>query len=235
MNDDANKLAMNDEANEHTNKDNVNALTAYILNQCSKNPRLIVAIAGPPGSGKSTLADQLNHGLTHAGRRCCVVPMDGFHLDNSVLSANNLLPRKGSPSSFDANGFVHAMKRIHANESAVYMPVFDRTRDIAIAGVQCVTDQEEVILVEGNYLLLNDEPWNALAELFDVQLFINPGMDVIERRILDRWRGAGLDADTIQRRTYDNDLPNAERVVTGSNTSKAIEFDPTRDFSHILR
>ena len=45
---------------------------------------LTVAIAGPPGSGKSTLAADLARRI---GPSCCLVPMDGFHLDNATLSA----------------------------------------------------------------------------------------------------------------------------------------------------
>ena len=77
-------------------------------------PRVIVAVAGAPGSGKSTFAAELARRLMARGRRSVVVPMDGFHLDNAVLEARNLLPRKGAPETFDAQGFVRLIRAIKA-------------------------------------------------------------------------------------------------------------------------
>jgi len=183
--------------------------------------RSVVAIAGPPGSGKSTLAKQLNDSLNAQNIKTCVMPMDGFHLDNDILSARGHLPRKGAPHTFDSAGFVDTVARIHTNEHTVYVPIFDRDRDIAIAGVQEITSQHSIVIIEGNYLLLREEPWAKLSKYFSFSLFINPGIDLIEERILARWRDAGLDSETINRRTYDNDLPNAEYVLSHSELETA--------------
>jgi len=181
-----------------------------------ENKRCVVAIAGPPGSGKSTLAEHLNNSLNQDGHISCVMPMDGFHLNNNVLIERGLLPRKGAPTTFDSYGFVNTVKRIYDHTHTVYVPVFDRSNDIAIAGTQEVSPMHTIVLVEGNYLLLQDDPWAQLAHYFDISLFINPGIDVIEQRILQRWQDAGLDEGTIQQRTYENDLPNAQYVIEHS-------------------
>jgi len=192
------------------------SLTDKILHTAEQQTRVIVAIAGPPGAGKSTLSESLCKEILAVGKRCCVVPMDGFHLDNSVLAAKNLTSRKGSPATFDAEGFVSILARIFANNGDVYVPVFDRDRDIAIAGAQLVSTSDEVVLVEGNYLLLNQKPWSALRQYFSTTVFLDPGMATIESRILERWQSAGLDSASIQQRTYGNDLPNAEFVMKNS-------------------
>jgi len=203
-------------------------ITNRIVQLNSEQKRSVVAIAGPPGSGKSTLAEHLNDSLNNSmdnsvgnsvnrqNLKSCVMPMDGFHLDNDILSARGHLQRKGAPHTFDANGFVDTVARVHANEHTVYVPVFDRSRDIAVAGVQEITSHHSIILVEGNYLFLREAPWAQLSKFFSFSLFLNPGIGVIEERILARWQGAGLDQETINRRTYDNDIPNAEYVLNHS-------------------
>lgn len=185
-----------------------------------------MAIAGPPGAGKSTLATQLSNTINHTGKRCCVVPMDGFHLDNRVLNELGLLPRKGSINTFDSEGFVQTVKRIHSSNDEVVIPVFDRERDIAIAGAQRILSDDLIVLVEGNYLLIDEQPWSELSDVFDMKIFINPGLDVIEKRILSRWKDAELEQSVVDRQTYENDLPNAEYVITRSNLKRAIQINP---------
>ena len=152
--------------------------------------------------------------------------MDGFHLDNRVLIELGLLNRKGAINTFDSAGFVDTVKRIRSSNIEVVVPVFDRDRDIAIAGAQRVQPTSSVILFEGNYLLVNELPWSELKELFDISIFINPDLNTIEQRILERWRHAELSQDQIEKRTYENDLPNAEYVVSKSDFSDSIQLDP---------
>lgn len=90
--------------------------------------RRLVAIAGAPGSGKSTLTDSLVAHL-NAPRPgiAAVLPMDGYHFDDRVLVPRGLLPRKGSPETFDVAGFRHMLKRLSEDdEEEVAVPVFDR-------------------------------------------------------------------------------------------------------------
>ena len=56
-----------------------------ILAQAEGSTRFLVAIAGPPGSGKSSLADELASELRSRGEFAAIVPMDGFHMDDTVL------------------------------------------------------------------------------------------------------------------------------------------------------
>ncbi len=111
--------------------------------------------------------------------------MDGFHLDNRVLEARGLLARKGAPETFDGAGFVAAMRRIAAGHEVV-MPVFDRARDLAIAGA-VVIPAEGPVIVEGNYLAFADPPWDALAELWDLSIRIEEPEEELRRRLVARW------------------------------------------------
>ncbi|HSF93012.1 MAG TPA: hypothetical protein VLA51_12530, partial [Paracoccaceae bacterium] len=128
------------------------ALLEKVLAAPRSGKRRLVALAGPPASGKSTLAETLCEKLNAAGCKTQVVPMDGFHLDNSILIERGLLPRKGAPETFDAEGFASLIARIK-NTSEVFYPTFDRTRDIAVAGTGFVPKDCDTVVVEGNYLL----------------------------------------------------------------------------------
>lgn len=179
--------------------------------------RVLVAIAGAPGAGKSTLAEALAEQIAGAA----VVPMDGFHLDNRVLEQRGLLARKGAPESFDAAGFVNMVARLRRGEE-VAIPVFDRPRDIAIAGARVIGPDQRVLLVEGNYLLLNAQPWAALADFWDLTIGIEVPLSVLESRLVQRWRDHGLDGAAAVARAMGNDIPNARRVVEGSALADVI-------------
>ncbi len=56
------------------------------------------------------------------------------------------------------------------------------------------------MLTEGNYLLLDEPPWSALAPLFDLTVMIDAPEDVLERRLVERWLAYGLDRDAALRR-----------------------------------
>lgn len=173
--------------------------------------RLLVAIAGPPGAGKSTLAEGLAQQIDGAA----VVPMDGFHLDNRVLQARGLLARKGAPETFDVAGFSAVVTRLQG-EDEVVIPVFDRARDIAIAGARVIGPDVRVVLVEGNYLLLDAPPWRALAPCWGLTIGIEVPMAVLTARLIQRWRDHGLDMAAATARAMGNDIPNAARVVAGA-------------------
>ncbi len=162
------------------------------------------------------MADGLCAVLQGRGESASVVPMDGFHLDNTILEARGLLPRKGAPQTFDADGFLVMVKRLHAAHADVVIPVFDRTLDKAIAGASLVSQTDRFVIVEGNYLLLNDPPWNELPALFDRTVFIDTPMEELRARLVRRWLDHGLDAQAAEIRAQSNDLPNAEQVVAFS-------------------
>ena len=183
--------------------------------------RFIVAVAGPPGAGKSTIADQL---VAAIGLGARVVPMDGFHYDNAVLDRLGLRARKGAPETFDALGFVHLMQRLRAGGDAA-IPVFDRETDLARAGADLVTGADKYLIVEGNYLLLDEAPWNGLAPLFDLTVFIDVPEAELDRRLLDRWHHFGKTATEARHWIDSNDMPNIRRVTTGSRRADIVIGD----------
>lgn len=194
----------------------LDALADDIIQRASDASRFMVAIAGPPGAGKSTLADALHGELIRRGEKAEVLPMDGFHMDNGILQQRGLLARKGAPETFDVRGFSDILAAVRKADQEVLVPVFDRSREIAIASARAVSPETRFILVEGNYLLLNEEPWAKLKDSYDFSIFVGPTVEVLEQRLRDRWVGYGLDEAGIKAKLYDNDLPNGKRVVENS-------------------
>ena len=184
-----------------------------VLRRAEGKSRFIVAIAGPPGAGKSTLADALCDALLARGETAAVLPMDGFHMDNGILKERGLLPRKGAPETFDVRGFLDIVSAVRKGGQEVLVPVFDRSREIAIASARAIAPETRFILAEGNYLLLDEAPWITLSKSFDVTIFVGPSVDVLEERLRKRWQGSGLDETAIHAKLFENDLPNGKRVI----------------------
>jgi pantothenate kinase len=180
--------------------------------------RVIVAIAGAPGSGKSTLADKLVGKLN--GRQAglaAVLPMDGFHYDDLYLVPSGLRPRKGAPHTFDVGGLFHTLKRLRARDEAeVFVPVFDRKIEIARAGARVIPASVGVIVVEGNWLLLDQAPWDGLRSLFDASVMVEVSDQTLRARLRGRWERLGLSEAEIVAKLEENDLPNGRLVRDGS-------------------
>ena len=181
--------------------------------------RKIIAISGPPASGKSTVAEAVVASLTTMEKTAALVPMDGFHLDNAVLERAGTLARKGAPETFDADGFVHLISRIANGTEAVYAPVFDRARDITVAGAQLIPTNAEFVIVEGNYLMLNAAPWDQLRQFWTLSVAISAPMDVLEQRLMERWAHYDIAPDEARTKVQGNDLRNAEMVLQNSAPS----------------
>jgi pantothenate kinase len=197
-------------------------LVSELLARAARTPRLIVAIAGAPGAGKSTVSATLSAAINaREPDASVVVPMDGFHLDNTILDAMNLRKRKGSPPTFDCAGFEMLLKRLRNINEDVVIPLFDRKLDLARAGAGIVKAGQRILLVEGNYLLLNQSPWDRLAALFDVTVFLEVDRLELENRLVQRWLAHGHNVGSAQARALSNDMPNAELVV---EESRAADF-----------
>ncbi|MBK0020051.1 nucleoside/nucleotide kinase family protein [Brucella pseudogrignonensis] len=193
-------------------------LPAEILSKLSNTDgRLIVAIAGPPGAGKSTISEYLRDAINKGGvGPAVIVPMDGFHLDNAILDERGLRSRKGSPPTFDCAGFAALLGRLKNASEDVVIPAFDRTLDLARAGAAIVRADHKILLVEGNYLLLDQEPWTELASFFDMTIFLEVPFSELERRLIQRWLDHGHTEEAARQRALSNDIPNAELVVSSS-------------------
>lgn len=193
-------------------------LADLLESRAARGQRVIAALAGAPGSGKSTLADKLVGKLN--GRKpglAAVLPMDGYHYDDLYLVPAGLRPRKGAPMTFDVGGLYHTLRRLRArDEDEVAVPVFDRKIEIARAGARLIPQDVPVIVVEGNWLLLNQSPWDRLHPMFDVTVMVDVPEHALRARLRGRWERLGLSEAEIVEKLEENDLPNGRWVRDGS-------------------
>jgi pantothenate kinase len=141
--------------------------------------RRILGIAGPPGAGKSTLAEALCAAL---GSRAALVPMDGLHRSNEELVELGLRDRKGAPETFDGEAFVALLRRLRLGDE-VLAPAFDRDLDRVLPDANTVPAVASLVIVEGNYLLLDEPPWAAVRGLLDEAWYLAGDEARVERLI----------------------------------------------------
>jgi pantothenate kinase len=187
-------------------------IAAAIFKRAGKAQRCLVAIAGPPGAGKSTLSTGLRDVFPEGTAE--VVPMDGFHYDDAILNQRGLRSRKGAPETFDFAGFEVLLKRIKSGEPDIAIPVFDRSIELSRAAASVISADVKFVLVEGNYLLLDEEPWSRLGSLFDFSIFVDVPRAELERRLLLRWHEHGKSDEDARAWVSSNDMPNVERVIS---------------------
>ena len=199
---------------------NIDAACNFIEQGLVPGKRSIIGIAGPPASGKTTLAEaiveRINAMQTDIVPKCSLVSMDGYHLDNASLEEKGLLAKKGAPETFNVEGFCEAVKNLSNTNSVAYYPGFDRDLDQTIDNVVAVHPQTSIIIVEGNYLLLNISPWNVLKKMFSSTIFLGVERHILEQRLHQRWATYGLDPRVAEQRILLNDMVNAELVLQDS-------------------
>lgn len=196
---------------------NIHDMAVRLLEAAENRRRFIVALAGPPGAGKSFLSEWLCRELNERQPGiAAVVPMDGYHLDNAILEPLGQVPIKGAPETFDPDGLKHDLERIRRADRTVAVPVFDRPLDLARAGGRLITLEHRIVIVEGNYLLLDRAPWGELHALFDMTLFLEVADEVLEARLIQRWLGMGQDHDCAVEKARKKDMLNARLIKAES-------------------
>jgi len=146
--------------------------------------RRILGITGAPGVGKTTYALAQ---VSASGAPAAYVPMDGFHLADVTLSALGRLDRKGAPDTFDAWGYAALLRRLRdERDHVVYAPGFERHLEQPIAAALAVPADTQLVVTEGNYLLLDRPEWRAVREQLDEVVHLVTDVDLRRRRLVAR-------------------------------------------------
>ena len=187
-----------------------------------RSGRALLGLVGPPGSGKSTLAAALQAEFADVAQ---VVPMDGFHLANVELERLGRRARKGAPDTFDSAGYVALLKRLlaQADDEIVYAPEFRREIEEPIANAIPVFARTQLIITEGNYLLLGEGPWAEVKGLLDEVWYVDVDDALRVDRLTRRHEQFGRSADEAAAWVESTDEPNA-RLIEASRARASFVF-----------
>lgn len=176
-------------------------------------PRRLIGLVGAPGVGKSTVTDELIQALAARDVQAVTVPMDGFHLADASLTRLGRLDRKGAVDTFDGHGYVALLRRLRDETGhTVFAPGFDRDLEQPLAGAIAVDPGVSVVLTEGNYLLVAEEPWDQIRDLLDEVVFVRLDAAERRRRLRARHEQFGKSADHARAWVDEVDEPNAMLV-----------------------
>jgi pantothenate kinase len=185
--------------------------------------RSLLGITGPPGAGKSSYAAELVEAVNQAGRSAVLVPMDGFHLAQAALESLGLAEVKGAPETFDAAGYLELLRRVREpGEEVVWAPRFDRSVEDAIAASIPIQPTVDLVVTEGNYLLLPQGQWWLVRLQLDECWFVDVDDDERRRRLLARHEDFGRSPEAAAERTGGSDEANAVLVNRTRDQADAI-------------
>lgn len=181
--------------------------------QKQENKRIIVYLAAPPGCGKSTLASYLERlSIENGYTPIQALGMDGFHHTNIYLNSHYrkntgelLALHKGAPDTFNLESLREHICSIKEGKET-YWPIYDRKIHNPIENA--IKVGSSIILIEGNYLLLNDEPWNKLKDYADYTIFITGEPIDLENRLINRKMQSGSSFETALKHYHETDKPN---------------------------
>jgi pantothenate kinase len=197
---------------EHEVVADVDALVERARALAGAGGRRLLGITGSPGAGKSTIAAQVVDAL---GEAAVLVPMDGFHLANAELERLGRRNRKGAIDTFDAAGYVALLRRLRSpGHETVYAPVFRREIEEPIACAIPVAPDVPLVVTEGNYLLVPDEPWAAARELLDEAWFVAPDETTRIEWLIARHVEFGKPPDVARAWSLSTDQRNADLVAS---------------------
>lgn len=192
----------------------------------SGRAQYFIALCGGPGAGKSTLAANLCAAL--GDDVAVALPMDGFHHYRHELDAFDDPPaahaRRGAPFTFDGAKFVSKLSKVHALGEGLW-PSFDHAVGDPVEDDIRLERRHAFVIVEGNYVLLDQAPWSDVRRLFDERWLIAVPEEVARQRVAARNAAAwGWPFEKSLARVDSNDVPNMRLVA-----SSAVHADRVLD------
>lgn len=203
----------------------IDSLAEELLAKIADGKRYILGITGAPAAGKSTVSSLLKERINHlfGGVVAEVAPMDGFHKTNAELMQLGLWELKGIPTTFDAAGFLEKLQAIQDDTASVGWPTFDRSIEEPTPDGVSINASHKLVLVEGNYLLLDTEPWSQVSQYLDEIWYVDGDEETILPRLLERHIAGGKSPEAARAKVECTDLPNALLILqTKSNCDRII-------------
>lgn len=220
----------------HEWTEHLRPLLEHIYHLHKQHPdRLMIAIGGPPGTGKSVLAEQIAWMMENGFVPEChaiALSMDGFHYPNAYLTEHEeTLPDgtrvpmsevKGSPATFDLDSLRQHVKLLRACVEEMYWPGYSRVTHDVVAQKYRIHRSCNVVIVEGNYMLLDRGPFTGLPGLFDFRMYVDlPGAGIISN-LMQRHMAGGKTLERAKEWVKRIDLPNARIAESTRHNADVI-------------
>ena len=184
--------------------------------QAEKGRRILAMLAAPPGAGKTTLLSFLQRlsGEHEDVRQIQVIGMDGFHrrqeflLSHTVERDGKEIPMvsvKGAPDTFDLEKLTESVRRVASGEVFGW-PAYDRMLHNPVENA--VEINNSIILLEGNYLLLDADGWRNLSSFADFTISVRAEETLLRTRLIDRRIKTGVEREAAIRFVDFSDMPN---------------------------
>src|SRR5690606_27676150 len=117
-------------------------------------------------------------------------------------------------------GFVQTLK---AARTTVIVPGYSRAIEDVVDNGGSVAPEIKLLVIEGNYLLLPEEPWASLKALFDLSVFLEVPREVVRARLLKRHAEHGLFSEARNRKHVERvDLANYDRVAAARERADVV-------------
>lgn len=195
--------------------------------------RLLVGLTGPPGAGKSTIARGLLERLAAPPPEglgpyaAALVPMDGFHLADVQLRRLGLTTRKGAPETFDGDGYLALLRRLaQERDRTVYAPGFERDLEQPIAAAVAVEPPVRLVVTEGNYLLLSQDPWRQVREVLEEVWYVDVDDETRIEWLVARHVKFGKTPDAARAWVLRSDQANARLVIAARPAADLVVAAP---------
>ena len=207
----------------------------------AKQHRIIIYLAAPPGAGKSTLAAYLEY-LSKTipdYPKFQVLPMDGFHHTNAYLNAHTTIKDgqtialksiKGAPETFDVTNLSTHIRSL-SDDHPLKWPIYDRTLHDPIDDAILIDGQ--ILLIEGNYLLLDTSAWSDLYPYTDDTLFIQADPEQLKSRLINR-KAKSMHYRQAVRFYQDSDRINVMTVLQHSRAARiTLRLEADNDYTMV--
>lgn len=217
------------ETEAYFSEDNITNIFLPLLDKLvslhsEKQKRIVCFIAAAPGTGKSTLVSFLEYLFRNHNKTLKLqsLGMDGFHrcqdylLTHTAMVDNKeikMVDIKGNPITFDVDRLNYKLNELVTSKTLKW-PVYDRTLHNPIEDK--IEVDGDIILVEGNYLLLDYPKWNELTKSADYTIYIDADIDDLKDRLITRKAKSSLSYEEAVRFVNNSDLKNAVICKTHS-------------------